>query len=273
MGITRPTVGIVGGTGKMGSWFAELLEGSGSKVFCVGRKTDLTPAEAARRCDVVVISVPIADTVKVIQEIGPLVSENRLLMDLTSIKKGPVEAMLRYSSAEVVGTHPLFGPDNDFNSELRIILCPGRGERGLDWLKGILKDAGFNVTILTPEEHDHIMGLIQGVNHFSTLALASCIARSGLKFEDVLRCSTQTFIDRVERIRSILEQPAGLFGPLLMDNPAAGKFIEVYLKSVEELINITREGDKRAFEKLFDSLKAVFDLNHHDIAGLDNEKS
>ena len=103
MGLTRPTVGIVGGTGKMGSWFAGLLGQSGSKVFRVGRRTDLTPAQVAQQCDVVVISVPIADTVRVIQEVGPLVSENGVLMDLTSVKKGPVEAMLRYSRAEIVG--------------------------------------------------------------------------------------------------------------------------------------------------------------------------
>ena len=258
MGLIRPTVGIVGGTGKMGSWFAKLLEQSGSKVYRVGRKTDLTPAEAAQQCDVVVISVPIADTDKVIQEIGPLVSEKGVLMDLTSVKKGPVEAMLRYSRAEVVGAHPLFGPEITSNSGLRVVICPGRGERGLGWLKGVLGDAGLRVTVLSPEKHDHIMGLIQGVNHFSTLALASCISRSGLKFEDILNCSTQTFIDRVDRIRSVLEQPAELFGSLLMDNPAACEFNEAYLRSVEELIHIIRRGDKEAFGKLFESLKKVF---------------
>jgi prephenate dehydrogenase len=263
MGLIRPTVGIVGGTGKMGSWFAELLEQSGSTVFRVGRKTDLTPAEAAQQCDVVVISVPIADTDKVIQEIGPLVSEKGVLMDLTSVKKGPVEAMLRYSRAEVVGAHPLFGPEITANSGLRVVVCPGRGERGLDWLKGVLEGAGLKVMVLSPEKHDHIMGLIQGVNHFSTLALASCISGSGLEFEDILNCSTQTFIDRVERIRSVLEQPAELFGSLLMDNPAACEFNEAYLRSVADLIHIIRKGDKEAFEKLFESLKKFFNSNSY----------
>ena len=116
----------------------------------------------------------------------------------------------------------------------------------------------MKVTVLSPEKHDHIMGLIQGVNHFSTLALASCISRSGLNFEDVLSCSTQTFNDRIERIRSVLEQPADLFGSLLMDNPEADEFIDVYLQAVEELVQIIRQRDKAAFGKLFESLKKVF---------------
>jgi prephenate dehydrogenase len=255
---TRPQVGVIGGTGRMGSWFADLLERRGSKVFRVGRKTEVTPAEAAQQCDVVVISVPVGRTVKVIQEIGPLVSEDALLMDLTSIKKAPVEAMLEYSSAEVVGAHPLFGPDITSNSELRLAICPGRGKSGLDWLLGVLKDADLGVTILSPEEHDHMMGLVQGVNHFSTLTLALFISRSGLKFEDLVNCSTQTFRQRLDRIKSIIEQPAELFGSLMMDNPPAEEFIGQYLEAARDLIKITKAKDRKIFEKTFVMLKEFF---------------
>jgi len=44
----------------------------------------------AQKSDVVVVSVPIADTVRVIREIGPLVPGEGLLMDLASLKAGPV---------------------------------------------------------------------------------------------------------------------------------------------------------------------------------------
>lgn len=258
MGLTRPRVGIIGGTGRMGSWLARLLERQGLTVLIAGRKTDLTPADVGRQCDVVVISVPIADTVRIIREIGPLVSEKGLLMDLASVKKGPVEAMLKYSRAEVVGVHPLFGPEARSQSGLRIALCPGRGESGLTWIKGIFLDEGFMVTVIEPDKHDRMMGLIQGVNHFSNLTLALCISHSGFELEELENVSTQTFIQRLDRIRSIMEQPAGLFGSLLMDNPAAGEFIDQYLESVERLIRITRDGDKKAFGAFFESLKKVF---------------
>jgi prephenate dehydrogenase len=211
-----------------------------------------------RQCDVVVISVPIAETVRVIREIGPLVSEDGLLMDLASLKKGPVEAMLKYSRAQVVGIHPLFGPEIKSNSGLRVAICPGRGERGLKWITDIFFVEGFKVTVLEPEEHDRMMGLIQGVNHFSTLALALCINRSGFELEDLVNGSTQTFHQRLERIRSTMGQPAELFGSLLMDNPAAREFIEHYLESVEQLIRIIRTKDQKAFGELFESLKRVF---------------
>jgi prephenate dehydrogenase len=55
-----------------------------------------------------------------------------------------------------------------------------------------------------------------------------------------------------------VEQPGELFGSLLMDNPAAGEFIEQYLASVESMIQITRTGNKEAFGELFNSLNDFF---------------
>ena len=253
--LNRPKVGIVGGTGRMGSWFADLLEPYGSEVYRVGRKTDLTPAEMARRCDVVVISVPVVHTINMIKEIGPLVSEKGLLMDLTSIKEKPMEAMLRHSHAEVVGTHPLFGPDRVPGSGLRIAVCPGRGKVWRDWLLKTLRDAGLIVTVLSPQKHDYLMGLIQGVNHLSTIALGLCVSRSGFMFDELLDCSTQTFTKRIDRIRAMMELPAELFESLLMDNPATGEFMDQYLEATDEVIRISRSKDRAAFREIFSKLK------------------
>jgi len=258
MGLTRPRVGIVGGTGRMGSWFADLVERQGLEVFRTGRKTKLTPQDMVQQSDVVVVSVPIADTIKVISEIGPLVPKNGLLMDLTSIKKGPVEAMLKNSQAEVVGAHPLFGPENQDAASRKIALCPARGERGPAWLTNVLEKAGMRIVIMDPDKHDRMMGLIQGVNHFSMLALASCLSQSGFDFEEISDCSTQTFRARLDRIRFIMAQPPDLFVSLLMDNPEAEKFIDQYQDAVESMAQIIRGGDRRTLGALFRSLQAFY---------------
>lgn len=258
MGLTRPKVGIVGGTGRMGSWFADVVERQGLEVFRAGRKTKLTPQDMARQSDVVVVSVPIADTLQVIREIGPLVPKNGLLMDMTSIKKGPVEAMLKNSQAEVVGVHPLFGPENEDAASRKIVLCPARGKKGLAWLTDVLEKTGMKIVVMDPDKHDRMMGLIQGVNHFSMLALALCISRSGFDFEEISNCSTQTFRARLDRIRSIMEQPPDLFVSLLMDNPEAEKFIDQYQDAVERMAQIIRAGDRKALGALFRSLQSFY---------------
>jgi prephenate dehydrogenase len=254
----RPVVGIVGGRGRMGSWFAALMERQGLTVLRSDRRTDLSPAAMTAQCDVVVISVPIAETLKVIREIGPLVSEHGLLMDLTSVKKAPLETMLACSTAQVVGLHPLLGPETGFNSGGRVVVCRGRGESGLAWITEMLEESSLQVVYLEAEEHDRMMGLIQGAHHFSTLALALLIGRSGFHVSDISRCSTETFRERLDRIRFMMEQRADLFGSLLMDNPAAGEYSERYLEAARELFEMISKGDKGAFKEVFGSLRGVF---------------
>ena len=255
MGLVSPTVGIIGGTGRMGSWFSDFFESQGFNVSSAGRKTEMTPSTLARECDVVIVSVPIADTVEVIRELGSLVREDGLIMDLTSIKKEPLEAMLRYSRAEVLGAHPLFGPEEEGSEGQRVVVCPGRGERWLEWLIGVFEKAGVKIVKMSPEKHDRLMGLIQGANHFSNLALALCAERSGFCIEELKDCSTRSFSQRIDRIKSMLKQPPELFESLIMDNPEAGKFIEQYHDSANKMIRVTRERDREAFKEIFNSLK------------------
>ena len=84
-------IGIIGGTGGMGRWFAGLLREEGYKVHVCGRNSPLGIDDLAGLCNVIVVAVPIAATAEVIKQIGQLMFAGSLLMDLTSLKKEPVE--------------------------------------------------------------------------------------------------------------------------------------------------------------------------------------
>jgi prephenate dehydrogenase len=257
MGLKGAKVGIIGGTGRMGSWFARLLEAQGVAALCAGRSSELSPREVVRQCRIIAVSVPIPATTVVIREIGPLVPREGLLMDLTSVKKDPLDAMLRYSRSQVVGLHPLFGPEAE-PKDLRIAVCPGRGKEGLDWIRGILQKSGIKTILLDPAVHDRMMGLIQGGTHFSTLAMAVSIADSGHGMKDFLDCSTPVFRLYLDRIRAMLRQPAGLFESLLMDNPFAADSLKIHMESCTRMAGIIRNGNRKAFQEMFASLQDFF---------------
>ncbi|MFY9545509.1 MAG: prephenate dehydrogenase/arogenate dehydrogenase family protein, partial [Candidatus Methanoculleus thermohydrogenotrophicum] len=101
--------GIIGGTGQMGRFFAGVFEEAGWEVVVSGTKTPRTNQDVAEMADLVMVSVPIRATVGVIREVAPLLSEEQIFCDLTSLKVEPVRAMLA-SRAEVIGLHPMFGP-------------------------------------------------------------------------------------------------------------------------------------------------------------------
>ncbi len=261
MGLEHPKVGIVGGTGRMGSWFTRFLEHQGLEVIQTSRSTELPPRQVAAMCDVVVISVPIKDTLDVIKEVGPLIPENGLLIDLTSIKTEVIEAMLKYSVCQVVGLHPLFGPESSGDSGAkRIAVCPARGEQGHHWVMHIATRGGLKPLVIDPLLHDQLMGIVQGANHFALIALALAIKESGYRLEEILHSSTRTFEQTVKRIRAMLEQPSHLFASLLLDNPYSRSSIDSYVASCRRLAKAINRGQREDFEELFCSLRQFFQI-------------
>ena len=164
-------IGIIGGTRGMGKWFAVYLRGQGYRVHVAGRTYGMTRTEMAASCEVVVVSVPISVTVNIIEQIGPLMKEEGLLMDLTSLKAASVAAMVQSSTAEVIGCHPLFGPQIDSLENQHIVLCPVRPGKWLSWLTDILEKGGALLVETTPEKHDELMSVVQGLNHFNTIMM------------------------------------------------------------------------------------------------------
>ncbi len=259
MGLKDPVIGIVGGSGGMGRWLADLFRNRGFSIMTAGRNSDLTPAGMAGQCDVVAVSVPIPVTEKVIADIGPRVRKEGLLMDLTSVKKAPLDAMLKNSCCQVVGLHPLFGPESSGKKGLKIAVCPGRGEEGLKWITGILEKEGYNITGIDAETHDRIMGIIQGVNHFSTLALAMTIRDSEFDLKDFERLSTADFDGRLGRIKEMLGQPGDLFEAIFMENRAIDVSLESYIGYAEKIRKIIKERNSLEFKDIYNSLKIFFE--------------
>ena len=108
-----PVVALIGGQGQMGRWFQRFFESQGLQVLVADLDTLQTPQEVAALADVVIISVPIPSVKQVVREVGGHLRDGAALMDLTSVKQGPMKAMLASFKGEVVGTHPLFGPGED----------------------------------------------------------------------------------------------------------------------------------------------------------------
>lgn len=246
-------VGIIGGTHGMGCWFARLLRNDDYKVHVCGRKTRLGIDDLARLCHVVVVAVPIAATAEVIKQVGPLMSSGSLLMDLTSIKKEPVELMLASSRADVIGCHPLFGPSLKNVRGQNVILCPARADKKwLSWLKKLLVQGGFVVTEKTPAEHDKMMAFVQVLNHLNTISLGLTLAATGIPLAEIKKFSTPIFKTKVEIVKKIFTENPALYADILTQNHATKDIIGLYKKSLAEISVLIRSGDRKKMQEMME---------------------
>jgi prephenate dehydrogenase len=237
------TVGIIGGTNGMGRWLHDLLVGEGCVVYVTGRKTAMTAKDAANICDVLVVSVPIAATAGVIAQVGPLLKENQLLMDLTSLKKEPVALMLAHSNASVVGCHPLFGPSISSAAGHNIVLSRGRGDAWHDWIKNIFAKNGYTILERTPAEHDRMMSIVQALNHLNTIALGLAIAETGIPLAEISQFSTPIFKTKMDIVKKVFTESPELFADIIARNPDREDVLETYEKVVRDIRAKLKAGD------------------------------
>lgn len=106
----RPVV-IVGGGGQMGRLFEKMLTLSGYQVRILEQHDWDRAADIVADAGMVIVSVPIHVTEQVIGKLPPL-PKDCILVDLASVKNGPLQAMLAAHDGPVLGLHPMFGPDS-----------------------------------------------------------------------------------------------------------------------------------------------------------------
>ncbi len=251
-------IGIIGGTRGMGDWFARFFRQEGYAVHVSGRNRGMDFAEMADTCQVVVVSVPIGATGAVIEKIGPHMRADALLMDLTSIKQGPVKAMLEKSVSEVIGCHPLFGPHIDSPAGQRVVLCPVRTEKWYSWLKAILEKKGATVVETTPEIHDRMMALVQGLNHFNTIVMGLVLSKAGESFSELCRFATPAFQAKVELIQKVFCQNPTLYAEIVSVNPDVHQHIEACENIAAELKKLICQGNAADIAKMIERHAAFF---------------
>jgi len=252
------TVAIIGGEGGMGRSLNTLFSDLGHEVLSADLETELRPADAAQIADVVIISVPIRETRVVIEALGPLVRKDALLMDVTSVKADPVAAMLASSQASVLGTHPMFGPGVNTYQGQRVVICPGRGDRWLQWARQMFTARGLVITETTPAHHDSMMAIVQVLHHFKTQVLGLALSRAGAPLKETLRFTSPAYLLETYVTGRHFAQSPDLYGPIEMLNPESGKVIESFREAAADLAQILANGDQEAFDQVFAEVRAFF---------------
>jgi len=248
----RPVlVGIIGGTGKMGTFFGEVFSRAGHVVLCAGRHTDVTPRDIARDCELVIVSVPIRQTVDVIDSIAPVLTEEQILSDLTSLKVMPVRAMLK-SKARVLGMHPMFGPSVTSLLGQTIVVTPARCDNAaMEKVTSILRDQGARITQSTPGEHDRLMAIVQGLTHFVTLCVADTTRRMNIRPEETVPYMSPVYQMEMGLVGRLLGQDPSLYGDMLMMNPYVGPVLSACEESVKTLAGCINDENMDEFIELF----------------------
>ncbi|MBU2617211.1 MAG: prephenate dehydrogenase [Euryarchaeota archaeon] len=264
---------IVGGAGNMGQWFARFLMRQNYAVTIA----DIDPharevakelgagfvedaGEAAGDFDIVLISVPIDVTESMIEGIALHMCPGSLLMDVTSVKKGVMEAMREAPKGiELIGTHPMFGPMVSDPKGQTVILVPvkGRCESWLPKIVALFEDNGAHVEFLSADEHDQMMAVIQGLTHFAYIAIGATLDALEFDLSKSRRFMSPVYEIMVDFVGRILAQNPHLYA-MIQASPDVERVHDAFIAQCLELSESAESGETEKFVRSMRSAAAHF---------------
>lgn len=262
---------IIGGSGKMGRWFADLLNKDGNDVIICGRNeekllkvkrelgieatTDL--ATAVKDAEIILLSVPIDNFEPVVKQLKPLLNPEQKVFDVTSVKTAPVAAMQKHlSGARILGTHPVFGPGAKGLRNQNIVLTPTNANESAlaEKVRRYLEERGAKVSVMTPQEHDEMICVILGLAHFIAIVSADSLLNfKGLK--QMAAIAGPTYKVLLTLAESVLTEDPELYASIQMNLPGLPKIEEAFLNSARQWAETVKKKDGRAFAERMNALK------------------
>jgi prephenate dehydrogenase len=246
------SIGIIGGTGEMGSFFVPFFERLGYMVAVAGRKTLLTHEECAETSDAVIVNVPIDISDQVIRKIAPCMKKGQLLIENTGIKTKAVKAMLEMApeGVEVLSIHTMFGPGIVSLRDQNIISIPtARSGPMAQEFEDLLFKHGANITRSTPEQHDRFVTMTQGLEHIDSVAKLATILGIAGHPDRLEPFSTPNSRKSSEIWGRIHSQDPHLYATMLRENPYILETLKAYLDNLSSLVRGLEKGQTTAFEK------------------------
>jgi chorismate mutase / prephenate dehydrogenase len=247
------SIGIIGATQGMGAFLAQVFSSGGYAVETMGLDHGPPAEEVAAKNDVVIVAVPIDVTVAVIEKIAPHLKKGSCLVDVTSIKRAPLDAMLKHApeGVDVVATHPMFGPHGiDFDRQ-KVVLCRGRGDAAFARVKKLYENFGAETIEATAEEHDAQMALIQVLVHEKTMVLGSVLERLKADLGRSLAFASPIYRTELAMIGRMFSQRAELYADILTVNPDAPRLSHVFEQEAAHFARAVAMNDRETVVRRF----------------------
>jgi len=268
-------IAIIGGSGKMGRWFADFLLKDGREVVISGRSEQrlleakqllgvevaADNAAAVKGADYVLLSVPIDSFEEVVAQISPHIQPEQAVIDVTSVKVLPVAAMHKHiKKGLVLGAHPLFGPGARSMANQNFVLTPTNDKEATlaQKITGYLEAKGARVTSMSPQEHDEMMSVVLGLSHFIALVAADTLLSSG-RLEQTGETGSTTYRVLLSMVASVVAEDPELYASLQMNLPGVVAMEKLFQGKTAEWADLVADKNRQEFIRRMQDLKNNFE--------------
>lgn len=250
---------LIAGAGKMGSWMSETLcldyevgvfdTNPDSLKYLFNTYRFMEPEEIrAFKPQLVINAVGLKQTEKAFDMLMPVLPEDCILSDITSVKNG-LEEYYKKSGRRFVSTHPMFGPTfgNIRNlSDQNAIIIKESDPAGKRFYMDFYRSLKLKIFEYSFVEHDQIIAYSLSVPFSSTIVFSACMKK--------LEVPGTTFKAHLDIARGLLSEDDDLLSGILLNKYSIGKLHEI-MKRLEDLILMLENEKEDELHQLFDRLR------------------
>ena len=239
---------IVGGAGRMGSWFADFLSANGYQIIICDRKERLARRSANRKgfkfmkneiaaaqlSRLVVLATPTHATATILERIGSKISRGALLVEISSVKeplKKTITGLAR-RGFQILSIHPMFGPGTAKNLAGKTIIVahePRGNQAARDFLT-LFKKKRASIIRSDLETHDRIVAATLALPHFMNFAFIKTLEDTGLAASQARRIAGTTFRLQLLLAEALYHERLENEVSILADNKYSTQLFERFVK-------------------------------------------
>lgn len=262
---------ILGGTGKMGRWFAKFLTNKGFEVAIHSRFPEkaaktaqelnikyIESIDAAQNADMVVVSTSLSSTAETIRMVSKKIKQNKILFDIASVKSGVIDALKEASALGIrtVSIHPMFGPGATSIKGKHILIVPISEDSEL--IKNIINlfEGAETHIISSWEVHDMMIALTLSLPHLLNIVFSKTLTKTDIL--ELNKFAGTTFNMQLMIAEAVYSEDADLYYEIQSQNEAFTKVIDFFLEATREVISTIKRKDRKAFVKSFEEVRTVF---------------
>jgi chorismate mutase/prephenate dehydrogenase len=253
---------VIGGAGKMGSWFVQFLASQGFAVLVadpagapqgIEHVPDWQGLADLDGFDFIVVATPLGAS-------GPILAElarrkpNGVVFDLGSLKSPLREglAALKGAGVKVTSLHPMFGPDVELLSGRHVIFIDMGNAEALAAARALFQPTMAEQVVMDLEEHDRLVAYVLGLSHALNIAFFTALAGSGEAAPKLERMSSTTFDAQIDVASVVAEESPELYYEIQALNDYGGESLQALAAAVERLRRTVQERDFAAFRTLME---------------------
>ncbi|MEM1507329.1 MAG: prephenate dehydrogenase/arogenate dehydrogenase family protein [Candidatus Bathyarchaeia archaeon] len=257
-------VAIIGGAGRMGSWFTRYFLDHGHYVTIfdinmekaaliarsLGIKACKSGVEAAKDADLLLVATPIEITPKVISEIMLELKKGSIVAEISSLKSGILPVLKEASrlGLKTLSIHPLFGSGAQEMAGEKIALIPVSDP---ELEESLAKEIFPEATIIPVDchTHDRIMALTLSLTHFINIVFASIVSEEDTCM--LKQLGGTTFTLQFTLSEAVMTEDPSLYASIQMNNEHSVKYIDKFVSNALKLKKIIETKDSEGFVRFY----------------------